>query len=335
MTEIKRRTLLRGALGGVLAAPALVRTALGDTAAHSMKLGFADVASSPYRKLLDEFAESVRNRTNGAVDIKVYAAGELGSQNNILTGMQVGVVDFAAHTTGFIQTLFPRIAVLDFPYVFTDRAVAERVVDGGVGDQIFSDMPAKGIYGLSWIHWGWRPITTVDREVPKPADMKGLRIRLQPGAIYAAIYKTLGAVPVSIDVSEIYIALSQHAVDALEVPAISLVAGKYYEVAKVLNLTGAVYNAGALMTSKRRFDALEATQQSAIRDAARELSTKWRDKTVTLTEESIRLVKDKGNKVITVDDEAYRAATRPVYDEFRGSIGADLVDSVLKQAGRA
>jgi len=106
-------------------------------------------------------------------------------------------------------------------------------------------------------------------------------------------------------------------------------------VAKVLNLTGAVYNAGALMTSKRRFDALEATQQSAIRDAARELSTKWRDKTVTLTEESIKLVKDKGNKVITVDDEAYRAATRPVYDEFRGSIGADLVDSVLKQAGRA
>ena len=194
MKEIRRRTLLRGALGGVLGAPALVRSALGDTAAHSMKLGFADVASSPYRKLLDEFADTVRNRTNGAVDIKVYAAGELGSQNNILTGMQVGVVDFAAHTTGFIQTLFPRIAVLDFPYLFADRGVAERVVDGGVGDQIFTDMPAKGIYGLSWIHWGWRPITTVDREVPSPAVVVPTIVALLFSFSAAAIHSAYSAV---------------------------------------------------------------------------------------------------------------------------------------------
>jgi tripartite ATP-independent transporter DctP family solute receptor len=333
--DMKRRTVLRGALGGIITAPALMRNARGDTPVHSMKLGYADVASSPYRRLLDEFADTVRNKTSGAVDIKVYASGELGSQNNILTSLQVGVVDFAAHTTGYVQTLFPRIAVLDFPYLFADRGVAERVVDGGVGDQLFADMPAKGIYGLSWIHWGWRPISTVDREVPKPTDMKGIKIRLQPGAIYAAIYKSLGAVPVSIDVSEIYIALSQHAVDAVEVPVISLVAGKYYEVAKVLNLTSAVYNAGMLMASKRRFDALEPVHQSAVREAARALSPKWRDKNVELTEDSVKVVKEKGNKVITVDDEAYRAATRPVYDEFRGSIGADLVEAVLKQAGRA
>lgn len=334
MSRLQRRTLLRGVLGGVLAAPALMRSARGDTPVHSMKLGYADVASSPYRKLLDEFADTVRGKTNGAVDIKVYASGELGSQNNILTSMQVGVVDFAAHTTGFVQTLFPRTAVLDFPYLFADRKIAEQVLDGNVGEQLFSDMPAKGIYGLSWIHWGWRPITTVEREVPKPTDMKGLRIRLQPGAIYAAIYKSLGAVPVSIDVTEIYIALSQRAVDAIEVPVISMVAGKYYEVAKVLNLTGAVYNAGMLMASKRRFDALEPAHQQSIREAARALSPKWRDKNVQLTEEATNFFREKGGKVVSVDDDAYRTATRPVYDEFRASIGADLMDTVLKQAGR-
>jgi tripartite ATP-independent transporter DctP family solute receptor len=329
-TRITRRTALGGIIA--LAAPAIVRA---EDAAHTMKLGFADVASSPYRKLLDEFAETVRNKTNGAIDIKVYSAGELGSQNNILTSMQVGVVDFAAHTTGFIQTLFPKIAVLDFPYLFADRSIAERVLDGGVGDKIFADMPAKGIYGLSWIHWGWRPITTVDRQVPNPADMQNVRIRLQPGAIYAAIYKSLGAVPVSIDVSEIYIALSQRAVDAVEVPLISLVAGKYYEVAKVVNLTGAVYNAGALMASKRRFDALEADHQRVIREAARELSPKWRDRNVQLTEDATKFLTDKGVKVLKVDDDAYRKATHPVYDQFRASIGAEFVDVVLQQAARA
>ena len=183
--DMKRRTLLQGALGGIIAAPALMRSARGDTPVHSMKLGYADVASSPYRRLLDEFADTVRNKTNGAVDIKVYASGELGSQNNILTSMQVGVVDFAAHTTGYVQTLFPRIAVLDFPYMFTDRAVAERVLDGGIGDQLFADMPAKGIYGLSWIHWGWLGETPRSRSVAAATWSRARFIRAPP-----SIFKT-------------------------------------------------------------------------------------------------------------------------------------------------
>src|ERR1700753_635954 len=128
MKSLQRRTVLRGVLGSAIAAPALIRGARGDTPLYNLKLGYADVASSPYRKVLDGFAETVRNKTNCAVDIKVYASGELGSQNNILTGMQVGIVDFAAHTTGFIQTLFPKFAILDFPYLFADRGVAEHVL---------------------------------------------------------------------------------------------------------------------------------------------------------------------------------------------------------------
>jgi tripartite ATP-independent transporter DctP family solute receptor len=334
MTMWQRRTVLRGVLGGVLAAPAVIRGARGDAPLYNLKLGYADVASSPYRKVLDGFADTVRNKTNGAVDIKVYASGELGSQNNILTGMQVGIVDFAAHTTGFIQTLFPKFAILDFPYLFADRGIAEQVLDGPVGSQIFADMPSKQIYGLSWIHWGWRPITTVNRPVPKPADMKDLRIRLQPGAIYAAIYKALGAIPVSIDVTEIYVALSQGAVDAVEVPLISLVAGKYYEAARVVNLTGAVYNAGALMASKKRFDSLQPEYQQAIKDAAHELSPQWRDKNVQLTAEATTFLTEKDVKVLEVDNDAYRVATRPVYDQFRASIGPEFVDSILKQVAR-
>ncbi len=338
MKMLDRRSTLRGALaigGGALAAPMVLRGARGDAPQRTLKLGYSDVASSPFRKVLDGFADDVRQRTNGAVLIKVYASGELGSQNNILTGMQTGIVDFAAHTTGFIQTLFPKFAVLDFPYLFADRGVAERVLDGPVGGQLFADMPDKGIYGLSWIHWGWRPVTTVDRPVPKPEDIKGLKIRIQPGAIYAATYKTLGAIPVSIDVSEIYVALSQRAVDALEVPLISLVAQKNYEVAKIVNQTNFVYNAGALMASKRRFDTLPADQQAAIKQAAVALSPGWRDLTVQLTDQSVAFLKTQGLQVLPVDTEAYRVATRPIYDQFRSSIGPDFVDAVLKQVASA
>jgi tripartite ATP-independent transporter DctP family solute receptor len=331
MTASPRRAVLRGLIGGTLAAPVIMRGALGQPK-HSMKLAFADVASSPFRIVLQNFADDVRERTGGAVDIKVYSLGELGSQNNILTGMQVGIVDFAAHTTGFIQTLFPRFAVLDLPYLFKDAATGEKVLDGAVGQTLFSDMPAKGIYGLSWLHWGWRPVTTVDRPVPKPSDLKGLKIRVQAGAIYAETYKTLGAVPISIDASEVYLALSQHAVDAVEVPIISLVAQKDYEVAKIVNLTNFVYNAGAIMASKRRFDTLGPEYQAAIKEASRTASTAWRATTVKLTVELTGFIKQQGLQVLPVDDEAYRVATRPIYDQFRPLVGADLLDAVVKQA---
>lgn len=331
---LTRRTLVVTGIG-TLAAPVALRSARGDAPQHIMRLGYSDVSSSPFRKVLDGFADDVRQRTNGAVSIKVYASGELGSQNNIFTGMQTGIIDFAAHVNGFMQTLFPRLAILDFPYLFADRAVAAKVLDGPVGQQLFADMPAKGIYGLSWIDWGWRQVTTVDKPVPHPADMRGVKIRVMPGAIYAATYKALGAVPISIDVSEIYVALSQRAADALEVPLISLVAQKNYEVAHVTNETNFDYNAGALMASKRRFDVLEKPQQDAIRQAAIALSGPWREMTVQLTDQATAFLKTKGQKFLPVDIDAYRAATRPVYDQFRGSIGPEFVSLVLKQVASA
>ena len=332
-TLLRRRSILTGA-AAVLAAPAIVRSARADTPARTLKLGYADVASSPFRKQLDNFADEVKQRTNGAIAVKVYASGELGSQNNILTGMQTGIVDLAAHTAGFIQTLAPRFTAVELPFIFPDRHVAETVLDGPIGQQLFDELPEKSIYGLSWLHWGWRPITAVDRHAPKPADLRGLKIRVQPGAVYAATYRTLGAIPVSIDVSEVYVALSQGAAGAVEFPLMSVIAGKTYEVAHVTNNTNLNYNAGALMISKRRMDGLEPAHQKAIRDAALALSTPWREAAVRLTGESTDFLKGKGHSFVDVDLDAYRAATRPVYDQFRDTLGGFL-DTVVKQAASA
>ena len=65
------------------------------------------------------------------------------------------------------------------------------------------------------------------------------------------------------------------------------------------------------------------------------MSPKWRDKNVELTAEATTFLTEKGVKVLEVDNDAYRAATRPVYDQFKASIGPDFVDSILKQVGRA
>ena len=115
MGTFGRRDFVRVALAGTaggLAAPLVARHALGAPV-HHLKMTMADVSTHPLYALLVQFAADVKHRTDGAVDIKVYGAGQLGSQVNALTGMQTGIIDLVCHTTGFIETICPTVAALD------------------------------------------------------------------------------------------------------------------------------------------------------------------------------------------------------------------------------
>jgi TRAP-type transport system periplasmic protein len=331
---ITRRGVLSAA-GASIALPYVAREGFAQTPAQTLKLTFADTRNHPLYLVLTRFADDVKAKTDGALEVQVYATGELGSQANILTGLQTGIIDLCAHTSGYVDTLFPQFQVMDLPFLFPDLASAERVLDGPIGQQLADLMPAKGIYGLSYGYWGWRVTSTIDRKVPKPEDMKGLKIRVQPGPIFAAMFRALGANPIAIDYSEIYLALSQHTIEAIETPIVALPSAKHYEVVKTINLTNHVYNAGVMMVSKRKFDALSAKLQDNLRAATHALTDDWRKTMVAKTEETTAFLKDKGLTINEVDRAAYRKQVDGVYQEFRTVIGPDLVDAVLKQVGSA
>jgi TRAP-type transport system periplasmic protein len=329
-----RRQIL-AATAATLVSPFVARHALGDAPAFRLKATMADVATHPIYGMLNSWADDIRKRTNGAVEIKVYGAGQLGSQGNALTAMQTGTIDFVCHTTGFIETIYPSVAVLDLPYILETSAEAEKVLDGPIGQKLFDQFPAKGIVGLCWGHWGWRPVTHTKKAVPHPEDIAGTKIRVQPGAIYAATYQQLGAPPTVIDVSEIYLALSQGAVDALEVPLISLIASKFYEVAKHVSNVNFVYNAGAIMGSKKTMDKLPPEFQKAVLEAAQAVSPSWRTMMAEKTDEAIVFLKSQGCTIDDVDKAAYAKALQPVWTQYKPIVGADLVDAIQKQIGRA
>jgi TRAP-type transport system periplasmic protein len=331
---INRRSVLKTAAIGAaqaLALPYLAREGFAQTAAHTLKLTFADTRNHPLYQVLLRFADNVKAKTNGAVEVQVYGTGELGSQLNILTGLQTGIIDLCAHTSGYIDTLFPQFQVMDLPFLFPDLASAERVLDGPVGKQLADMMPSKGIYGLSYGYWGWRVISTIDRKATEPDAVKGLKIRVQPGQIFAATFRALGANPIAIDYSEVYLALSQHTIEAVETPIIALPSAKHFEIVKIVNLSNQVYNAGVMMVSKRKFDSMPADLQEKLRAAALELTGDWRKTMVEKTAETTTFLKEKGLTFNEVDRAAYRKQTESVYKDFRDVIGGDLVDAVVKQ----
>jgi TRAP-type transport system periplasmic protein len=330
--NITRKDFLRATAGsaaaGALAMPAIGRPGRAFAQATvTLKLGHPDTNLHPTQAIATKL---VAAKTGGAVKIQVFAGGQLGSEVNIVSGMQTGIVDMAFHTTGFLESFFPRVQVLDLPFLFRDAKTAESLLDGPIGQQLLADMPAKGIYGFVWGHYGWRETETASQAVREPADLKGLKIRIQPGAVFAASFRACGAVPVVLDLSEVYIGLSQKTVSGVELPFLAIVSSKLYEVTKYVGLTNHVYNAGALMASKVKFDRLEQAHQKAIREAAAEIQPVWRETVAQKTEEGRQFCASRGMQIDATNFTAFHAVMTPVYDEFRDRIGADLVQQVLK-----
>src|SRR4051812_50200745 len=148
---IERRKFLQIGAAGLaasIATPFIGRTGWAATPTHTLKLTFADTQNHPLYDVLKRFAEDVSKRTSGAVEIQVFSIGQLGSGTNFMTGLQTGIIDFCAHTSGFIDTVFPKFQVVDLPFLFPDSASAERVLDGPTGSKLGEMMPWRGIIGL-------------------------------------------------------------------------------------------------------------------------------------------------------------------------------------------
>jgi tripartite ATP-independent transporter DctP family solute receptor len=325
MPGLTRKHFVQGGLA-VLAAPAVLRAA----GPRTMRLASIDTPDSPNQLICDRFAELVAAKTNGAIKLQTFAVGQLGTLQNIMSGLQTGIVDFTTMTTGFLDNFFPKVQVLDLPFVFRDDAAAEAFLDGPAGQGLFNDMPAKGMIGLTWGHYGWRIVETTERVIRTPADMKGLKIRVQPGAIFAATFKAVDAIPVVLDITELYIGLSQKTVGGFELPFVAYLASKLYEVAKHGAVTNHVYNAMGLLASKGKFEALEKAEQAAIREAAAELQPFWRKLIADKTNDARTALQGRGVTVEEPDREAFRRAMMPVYDEVRNTIGAGLMEQALK-----
>ncbi len=338
MLSSTRRTVLKSGLAAMasgLAMPYIVRASFASTPVRTLKLVFADVVAAPGFQSMLRFAENVKKKTDGAIVVDCYGAGQLGSESNQVPGLQTGIYDLCGQTSGFVEPLYPHWNVLDLPFLFPSVEKAEKMLDGPVGARLLGELPAKGIYGLAYGWWAWREFDTVNRPVPEPKDVKGLKIRVQPGAVFAATFRALGAIPTEIDITEVYLALSDGTVGAVELPVISMAANKLEEVVKVVTETNYDYNVGIMMASKRTFDLLDKKYQEAIREAALELTPDWRRTVAQATVQDTKAFAAHGVKFIKaeqVDRVAYRKAVEPVYQQYRKVIGSDLMDAVLKAA---
>ncbi|WOF80860.1 MULTISPECIES: TRAP transporter substrate-binding protein [Stutzerimonas stutzeri subgroup] len=316
----------------VLMASSLLGASMSQ-AATTIRLGWttADSAVDPYAITAHYFQEELEAAAPGQFKVRFFPSNQLGNDTEMLQGMQFGTLDAGVITGTQLGTLDSSFQVNDLPFLFKDSQQAHRVLDGELGAELFARLEKQGIVGLGFAEAGFRHTINNKRAVEQPADLTGVKLRVQPSDLYIASFRALGANPIPMAWSDAFTAVQQGTVDGLEIPLAVIYANKYAGAVKYLSLTNHTYNALPLLISKQIMSRLPADQQEVVRSAARKAIERQRETVAQNEEALIEKIKAEGMAINDVTDpQAFRDAVKPVYDQYRDRIGSDVLDRALK-----
>ena len=283
-----------------------------------------DVASKKLGDMLNE-------KTGGRITVNVFPASALGNNTELLEQLQMGTLEMAISSVAFLGAFTETTKLLDLPYLFQSNEAAEEVLDGDVGQTIFENLQPAGFEGMTWLATGWRHVTA-NKEIHKPEDMKGLKIRVMENQMHIDHFNALGASAVPMAFSELYTALQNGTMDAQENPFANIDGNRLYEVQKYIIKTGHIYDTSPLLASKTWWDSLSESDQKLIRECVNEMVTYERELSASNEAELEEKIGNNGtNVVITLTDEerqAFKDAAQPVYDKYGPEIGEDLISQV-------
>lgn len=278
------------------------------------------------------FAKLVEEKTEGRIKVEVGGSAQYGDDTETLTNLRLGTIAFSANSQGTTSTVVPEIALIGLPFLFKDLDHAYQVVDSDVGEEIKKAARKKGLEILAFWDNGIRHTSNNQHPIIDPADLKGLKIRTPPDPMTIDIFEGLGASPVSLAFSELYIALQQKVVDGQENPLMNIYSSKLHEVQKYISFTGHKYETTPFIMSKMLFDSLSADDQKLIIEAAMEAKDFNRAESKKADEELKVKLTEAGVELNEINDiEEFRALTKPVYDKWRKKY-PELVDKVIKGA---
>jgi tripartite ATP-independent transporter DctP family solute receptor len=318
---------------GICIATLLAFTAVPALAQEvKLTLGHGAAAGNPRDEGAKRFAEAVKQKSNGRIEVQVAGSAQLGDDAAMVTGMRTGSIDMSLNSQGAVTNVVPEFGGLGMPYLFDSAEHAWKVVDGAVGEEIAKKSEAKGLIMLGFMDNGIRHTSNNKRPIGKPDDLKGLKIRTPPDPVTVSIFRALGADTQQIKFSELYIALQQGAVDGQENPVTNFYYSKLHEVQPHLALTGHKYETTPFLMSKRTWAKLSDADHQAIRAAAKE-AVEYQRRLAQDDEKRLldQLPKD-GVQITQIDREAFRKATAPVIEEaYKSNIG-DFVRTVVAEA---
>ena len=327
--KISRRHLLAGAAAATVMPGLSSRRAYSAVQPRVLRIGFTTPRDSQFGAGALEFASYVERNCGGRLRVELYPVGEVGGELEMCQDVAAGTLEMAFASSVVFATVAPELSIFDSPFLFRDLAHARGVLDGEIGKAALARLDPKGIVGLAWGENGLRHLTTFDRAVHRPEDLKNLKLRVPQSDVMVASFKAIGADVHQLPFPELYAALSSGAFQGQENPIATIVATNFDKVQRYLCLTGHVYSPAAFLISKQVFERFSPEDQHALRIAGIAGSKASRIYIDRAEKSGLDELRRRGMKVVEdIDRPAFVASLASLESQFQKQFGKENIDAI-------
>jgi len=303
LTAWTRRDALRATLAAAAAAAVPVRA----RAATTLRWATVLPTNHPMVGMMDRVAKEVREKTGGAVEIQTFPAGQLGSSRDVIESTSSGAIQIVDEGAAQFGQFVPPFSILEAPYIWRDDAHVRKVLASPIVDDMNAQLVQKrSMRVIGSTYYGKRHVTSGSKAINTVADMNGFKLRIPEVDTFRAMAEAWGARPTPLNISELYLALSQGAVDGQENPLPTIQSAKFFEVQKYLVLTGHIITPRLIVINETAWQGL-ADKDRQVLKAAIASNGQMQDSEILAQEgKLVDTFKAGGMTVIAPDVESFR-----------------------------
>jgi tripartite ATP-independent transporter DctP family solute receptor len=300
-------------------------------AADTINLKLAEIHPKGYptEQGDEEFARLVKEASKGRIIITVYPGGQLGDEKAVVEQVKMGAIDFARISVAPVTQFAPELNVLSLPYIYRDSAHMWKVLSGPIGQDLLKSVEKADMIGLLYFDAGARSFYNTKKEIKSPADMKGMKIRVQEAKLMMDLVRSLGASPTPMAAGDVYSALQTNVIDGAENNWPSYISFSHYEVAKFYTVDKHTCIPEILVASKIKLTKLTAADQALIKKAATQAVEFQKKKWAEAEKTNEAKAKAAGCKITYLTPAQvgeFQKAVMPMYDGYKQY--ADLIKKI-------
>ncbi len=303
--------------------------------------GEGDLLQNPYWTFTEVFGRALQSESNGRLTLEVYPNAQLGDLESLAEQTARGVVQMSAGlSAGHLASFFPDIQILEMPYTFPSTEVGRMVLDGPFGQELSDALAAEsGMRILAYLPSAFRNFSNSVHPIKSPADMEGLKIRVQPIPVHLEIVKALGASATPIAWGELYNALQTGVVDGQENAPYTMLLANLHEVQKFYTLDHHLLNMPMVVINEEYFQSLSPEDQAIFKSAARQATFAMLGIIQAKESQDLRTIADAGVEIYqpTAEEfqqfvDATREPLRAVLAENVDASWFDKLDAAIAEA---
>ena len=261
--------------------------------------------------------ERVQELSGGKMRFDIYSSSQLGSENQCIELLQIGSLDITKVNSAALESFVDPFKVFGIPYLFRSRQHFFDVIDGPVGQELLASTEPYWFKGLTYFDSGARSFYTINKPIREPADLKGLKIRVQKSPIAVEMMKTFGGSATPVDWGELYTALQSHVVDGAENNTPSVTTAFHHEVVRYYTVNEHTMCPDVIIISLATWNKLSEEERGWLQQAASEASIYQRQLWNEQEKVSMQEMQAKGMEIVYPDKQPFIDAAAPMLERYR------------------